>query len=123
MLTTTVRLAVNSLPVFRDLDFKTVSIGAAYKLRDVEKALGEALKDYDERRMALIEECNGKLDKEENIYKFPKKDQDKWSKRIETLLSEELDLKCDKVPLSMVVDLPIPKGALPFMEWFIDEKK
>ncbi|MFA5072016.1 MAG: hypothetical protein WC511_06740 [Candidatus Pacearchaeota archaeon] len=85
------------------------------------KSVNPIFESYNENRKKLLEEF-GILNLEKNKYDFPiKGNENKYNKKYQELISQEIEINIPNVKLSDLGDIKIEPGVLESLTWFFKE--
>jgi len=111
---------IGSVATLGKIDVMTLKLSTAYKVNKILAECKLAVAEFEQRRIELAKKY-GTLSEDEQQYTFEDEARELFSKELEEMLDEEVDMEFKKIPAADLEDrLDISPGEIPFVEWFID---
>lgn len=106
-------------PLNKLLDTK-LPVKTSYRISRVISKIEPEIKLFNQTRLELIKK-HGKEDKETGQYNIPKKSIEKFTKEINELLTQEIEIDFDCVKIEELGDITIEPSILVSLDWLITE--
>lgn len=115
---------VTAINILKNIDVTQMKLSTSYKVRQVLTTCQDAIDGFEARRIQLAEK-HGTLNESGEQYIFEGDEaKERFQKGLQDLLSDEIDLKVDKIPVALLDEyISIEPANVPSIEWFISGLK